>query len=250
MKKIISVILCIIFVLFAGCDVVLNAPNDESKQVVNESSEEEISVVEIPDEDNGIFFVSNEEELKNIDFGDYEGVPTLCITAALSLTENKIFERPINIFYTADKLPPKSQYGIVVATDETTEIHIKSSTKALFSSGLLTIDAPECFVVWEGENTPDERDIQYFCNVRTFNGKEYNTLGGKGKGKIENITVKGFESSFAVRGNVITLGFPLSASDKDLKNATLTISTTGASEEKNYDLTKEHNITVTDDQGK
>lgn len=250
MKKIISVILCLTFVLFAGCDVVLNAPIDESKQVVNESSEEEISIVEIPDEDDGIFLVSNEEELKNIDFSDYEGIPTICMTAPLSLTENAVFERPINIFYTADSLPQKSQYGIVVVTDETTEIRIKSSTKSLFSSGLLTIDAPECDIVWEGENTPEERDILCFCNVKTFNGKEYNTLGGKGKINIDSISVKEMDTQFSVRGNVITLGFPLSASDKDLKSASLTISTKGASEEKEYDLTKEHNITFTDSQGK
>lgn len=249
MKKTVSVILCLTFLFFAGCDVVLNAPSEESVPTVNESSEEEISAVELPDENEGIFFVSTAEEMKNIDFGNYGGIPTLCITAPISLTENVFFESPVHIYYTADKAPEENGFGIVVSTDEAGEIHIKSSTKALFSSGLLTIDAPECDIIWEGENTPADTDIQYFCNAKTFNQKEYNSLGGKGKGFVENIAIDGLESSISLRGNVITLKFPLITSDKELKNARLAVTAGGNSYEEKYDLTKQHTITVTDDDG-
>ncbi len=248
MKKIVSVILCILFVFAAGCDVVLNQPT-ESLPEQNESSEAEISHIEAPDENEGVFFASTEEEAKSIDFSGYEGVPTLCLTEGFAFTENLCFDRPLNLYYTASSVPPKSSYGIVISCREAGTILIKSSTKSLFSSGLLTIDAPECNVLWEGDNTPDQKDIQYFCNAATFNGKTADTVGGKGNINIDSLSVKGMESRFSLRGNVITLFYPLIEGDKSLKGASVSITANEVTEEKEYDLTKTHFITFTDGDG-
>lgn len=255
MKKIIAFCLGALFVFAAGCDTVLNQPqggNDisEAENSRNISAPDEISKVEAPDETVGVWFVSTAEELAAIDFGDYEGVPTVCITDAFVTESETVFQRPVSIYYTADTFPAETDTGILISTREAGEIRIKSSTSGLFASGLLTIDAPECTVVWEGENTPDERDIQYFCNVKQFNGKEYAEYGGSGNGVIENIDFPKFEGcTFFVRGNVAYLGYPLIAGDSDLENAVLEITCGGETRQESYDLTKQHAITVTDESG-
>lgn len=252
MKRAVWCLMAVIFLLISGCDTVLNQPPQQSAEVSETESEvsvpEDTADVFLPAPAEGIWFVSTEAEIQQIDFDTFNGTPTVCITEGFEFTAPFIIDRPVILYYGAESAQTQ-QNGIIISTHQKGEIKIYSTVASLFEKGVLTVDAPECTVVWESDVTPDENDVSYYCNALTFNGKEL-TLGGKGKAEISDITIDGFEDSVCkVRGNVITLGYPLVMGDSDVQNAALDIQTDGNIQENTYDLKKTHNVTITDADG-
>lgn len=252
MKRAVWCMLAVIFLLFAGCDTVLNQPPQQSTDASEEVSEvsvpEDTADVFLPEPAEGIWFVSTEGELKQIDFNSFGGTPTVCITESFVLTAPFVIDRPVTLYYGAETAQTQ-QNGIIISTRQKGEIKIYSTVASLFEKGVLTVDAPECAVTWESDVKPEEEHVSYYCNALTFNGKAL-TLGGKGNSAVTDISINGFDdSTCTVRGNLITLGYPLVMGDGDVQNATLNIETDGIIEEQTYDLGERQEITVTDTDG-
>lgn len=252
MKRAVWCMLAVIFLLFAGCDTVLNQPPQQSTDTSEEVSEvsvpEDTADVFLPEPAEGIWFVSTEEELRQIDFNSFDGTPTVCITESFVLTAPFVIDRPVTLYYGAESAQTQ-QNGIIISTRQKGEIKIYSTVASLFEEGVLTVDAPECAVTWESDVKPEEEHVSYYCNALTFNGKTL-TLGGKGNSAVTDISINGFDdSTCTVRGNLITLGYPLVMGDGDVQNAALNIETDGIIEEQTYDLRERQEITVTDTDG-
>ena len=253
MKKVICFILALLLLALAGCDTVLNQPPQQSAESSGDESEisvpEDTADVFLPEPAEGIWFVSTEEELKGLDLDSFNGVPTICITEDFEFTSDHVIDRPVILYYGAESVRAQ-QKGILISTRQSGEIKIYSTVASLFEKGVLTVDAPECAVTWESDVLPEKKAVSYYCNALSFNGETLSDLGGKGNATVTDIKIDGFEDgTFSLRGNVITLGYPLVMGDDDVESAALLIQTDGKYDSKTYNLKENHTLTVTDRDG-
>ena len=127
------------------------------------------------------------------------------------------------------------------------------------------IDAPESGLYIRGENIPTKRRVAELLNVASYNGMpvsgaaDGDTLGGKGRGKIREVTVfrdadktevwEGMRAQ--ISGNLITVYVPHDAKDKDIKALSLSVLVDGGEFDSSepFDLTSSRLIDVTDPSG-
>lgn len=179
----------------------------------------------------------------------------ICITFPFVPTREIVIDRPVTLHYLPETVPDTS-CGILISTRKMGEIVIHTAAADLLSSGYLTIDAPFCTLVWQG-SLPSPEDAALYCNVAAFNGNsDYSPLGGTGDIRVEGISFARADTGglwadcrFAVRGNVLSFGYPLTAWDADLENATLYFTTNGTAPARTYDLRTTHEVTLTDGLG-
>lgn len=215
------------------------------------------STVTPPDPGEGVWYVATEEELAAIDLESCTGVPVICITAPIVFSEPFVLRRPVTLYYYAAETEADrfSGAGILISTREAGQIRIVSTSDALIDAGFLTVDAPLCDLVWEGDSIPNREDFTLYCNTKTVNGESNDTLGGTAETLsdivlINSETGKPYEGScFTVRGNVIDLGCPLLASDSDIYEATVCFTVGSAYQELSVDLGENPVITLTDSAG-
>lgn len=251
MKKAVCFGLAIVFLLLAGCDTVLNAPpqiNDISDEQSEVSMPAPMDKNEIPPAGDGVWHVETEEQLWQIDFAGYKGTPTVCITKEFAFTKNWVADRPITLYYTPQSAP-QTEFGIYISTRGIGEIKINSSAPDIFEKGIVTIDAPFCDLFWIIEYNLNTAEIGKYCNVKSFNGKSITTLGGNGSALINSVSASGLETVCSIRGSVITVEYPISASDKEIEAAEIIFDTNGHAEDGKYTLTEQKEVTVTDNGG-
>lgn len=179
----------------------------------------------------------------------------ICITAPFALTDNVVFDHPVTLYYLPEA-SPNTDHGILISTREMGEIVIHTAAADLLSSGYLTVDAPFCSILWQGP-LPTAEDAAMYCNAASFNGDSgFSPLGGVGNIEVDGISFARADTGglwedcrFSVRGNVLSFGYPLTAWDADLENATLYFSANGTAPARTYDLRTTHEVTLTDSLG-
>lgn len=208
----------------------------------------------LPAVGEGVWHIATADELAAAlaalgDFAETRETPTLCITAPIALDAVVTIGRPIALYYAPDVVP-QSAGGLRLTTRAEGEISVITRSAELLSSGFLTIDAPYCTLAWSGEQPADD-DVEQYCNTL-----DSCTLGGAGTATLDGIsflctaTGKPYaDCTFAVRGNVVTFGYPLVAPDADVHAATLYFTTDGTAPARTYDLRETHEITLTDTAG-
>ena len=179
----------------------------------------------------------------------------ICITAPFVLTDDVVFDHPVTLYYLPEA-SPNTDHGILISTREMGEIVIHTAAADLLSSGYLTVDAPFCSILWQGP-LPTAEDAAMYCNAASFNGDSgFSPLGGVGNIEVDGISFARADTGglwedcrFSVRGNVLSFGYPLTAWDADLENATLYFSANGTAPARTYDLRTTHEVTLTDSLG-
>lgn len=212
----------------------------------------------LPPPGNGVWICEDEHALAQAAdeiANSSEDTCAVYLTHSFSFTSLVVFDRPISLYYLPEQVSDIEEgTGILIETRKTGQITVSAASPNLLKSGLLTVNAPFCTLSWEGDALPSEDDVKRFCN--TLSTSEMPDLGGAGAAGIQDIrlicsdTGKPYEDSeIFVRGNVITLRYPLLVSDRDLIQATLLCTTDGRIEAQTYDLRCENRLTVTDPSG-
>lgn len=209
----------------------------------------------MPATGDGVWHAATADELAAIAFGDC-ALPTVCITAPFAIETPVTFDRPVTLFYAPESVSPcPPGGGLTIAARTEGTIRIVTRCTDLLSSGWLTVDAPFCALSWEGAQ-PALADVERWCNLLAYNGdRSYTTLGGRGDAALSGVrmlrsaTGGVYACTVTIRGNVVTLGYPLIAPDRDVNAATLYFDTAGAAPDRTYDLRQSHRITLTDAQG-